>query len=338
MRERSLKRPMWLTAILAVLVLATSCEINAADPDYHPTMVEADSVLKSDSEYIIVLGDLQCYTNISDYFSYYRDTMDWIWSQQQHGKNIKCVLQTGDITENNLRSQYDVFREFTAPTAEVLPYIACTGNHDYDWVDGSLIMDRNSTLFSEYLTFNVVDAKVEARFEPGRMENVIVRNIINGRRYDIIALEFGPRKEVVEWVKEHVLSHPERRYIVLTHEHLTSKGELATNGVYSVSQFRNTTVTTPKQLWENLISENDNIVCLLCGHNGFSAHLTTLNKSGRDVEQILFNLQYQANGGDGWVQIWEFPKDKDYATVDVYNTITSQFHPDIHSFQFKYRY
>ena len=101
---------------------------------------------------------------------------------------------------------------------------------------------------------------------------------------------------------------------------------------------RNTTVTTPRQLWENLISENDNIVCLLCGHNGFSAHLTTLNKSGRDVEQILFNLQYQANGGDGWVQIWEFPKDKDYATVEVYNTITRQFHPDIHSFQFKYKY
>ena len=162
-------------------------------------------------------------------------------------------------------------------------------------------MDRYSTLFSEYHTFDMVTAQIEARFEPGRMENVIVRNIINGRRYDIISLEFGPRKEVVEWVKAHVQEHPERKYILMTHEHLTSKGELVTKGVYSVSQFRNTSVTTPKQLWENLISENDNIVCLVCGHNGFSAHLTTTNKSGRDVEQILFNLQYQANGGDGWV-------------------------------------
>lgn len=338
MTNTLLKTIKWTTLLILVAIVSISCEINSTDPDYAPKLVEADSVLKDDSEYIIVLGDLQSYTNIPDYYSYYENTMNWIWSQQQHGKNIKCVLQTGDVTENNLRSQYDVFLEFTNPTAEVLPYISCPGNHDYDWVDGSLIMDRNSTLFSEYTQFESVTSSIEARFEPGRMENIIVRNFINNRRYDIISLEFGPRKEVVEWVKQHVQSHPERKYILMTHEHLSSKGERVSNRAYSKSQMRNTTTTTPEELWQELVKLNDNIVSVLCGHNGFSTHLFSTNDNGRDVAQVLFNLQYQANGGDGWIQIWEFPRDSDVVNVDVYNTITRKFHPDHKSIQFKYNY
>lgn len=338
MKTNIFSKLKWITAIFAVVLLATSCEINASDPDYDPKLVEEDPVLNNTSEYIIVLGDLQVYTNTPHTFPYLESTMNWIWSQQQHGKNIKCVLQTGDVTENNLRSQYDIFLEYTAPVAANIPYISCPGNHDYTWVDGSLILDRYSTLFSEYTAFDTVKSKIVEQFEAGRMENIIVENTIMGHRYDIISLEFGPRKEVVEWVRKHVASHPERRYILMTHEHLTSKGERISKGAYSVSQLRNTTVTSPEQLWKQLINENNNIVCVLCGHNGFSTQLFSENANGREVAQILFNLQYQANGGDGWIQIWEFPLGKDYVNVDVYNTISRQFHPDKPRFQFKYKY
>lgn len=338
MKKHIICKFKWLTAIIAVVLFAASCEINANDPDYTPKMVEVDPILNSTSEYIIVLGDLQVYTTTPDTFSYFGSTMDWIWSQQQHGKNIKCILQTGDVTENNLRSQYDIFLEYTAPVAANIPYIACTGNHDYDWTDGSLILDRYSTLFSEYTAFESVRSKIIDQFEEGRMENIIVENSIMGQRYDIISLEFGPRKEVVEWVRAHVEAHPERQYILMTHEHLTTKGERISSGAYSSRQLRNTTATSPEQLWTQLVKDNNNIVCVLCGHNGFSTHLFSENSSGRDVAQILFNLQYQANGGDGWVQIWEFPMGKDYVNVDVYNTITRQYHPEKPRFQFKYKY
>lgn len=312
-----------------ILVICLACELLDNNPDagYTPTLVEEDNILKDNSEYIVVIGDIQEYTNNVDYAKYIGQTMDWIWSQVKHGKNIKCVLQTGDLTWYNMRSQYGVFIEYTTPVATLIPYISCPGNHDYDYGEGSIIADRYSTLFSEFTQFNHVCNRIVNRFEPDRMENIIVENYIGNERYDIVALEFGPRVEVIDWVKEHIQSNPEIRYILMTHEDLTGKGVRISTGAYSTRQLRNTTTTTPEQLWQQLINENNNIVCVLCGHNGFSAHLFSENTSGREVAQILFNLKYQDNGGDGWIQLWEeFPKNSNYVNVDTYNTISRQYH------------
>lgn len=334
-----IKRSFNFVVLLLIFACNISCEIPHYDIEYHPTLLDADANLKDDSEYIIVIGDIQEYTDKVEYFSYLYDTMDWILSQVKHGKKIKCVLQTGDLTWTNMRSQYDVFYGCTVPLAEYVPYISCPGNHDYDYAEGSLITNRFSTLFSEYTSFSTVRSNLVGRFEPGRMENIIVRNEIHGQRYDIISLEFGPRPEVLQWVFNHVQSNPDIKYILMTHEYLNSKGQRVTQGSNSASQFVNQAHTTPEQLWQYLVRYNNNIVCVLCGHNGFSRHSYDQNDYGRDVAQILFNLQYQPNGGDGWVQIWEFPKYGDNVNVDTYNTITRQYHSESHhSFRFKYKY
>ena len=81
-----------------------------------------------------------------------------------------------------------------------------------------------------------------------------------------------------------------------------------------------------------------NLPHLLCGHNGFMQHLFSKNSTGREVAQMLFNLQYQANGGDGWIQLWEIPADRDSIHVQTYNTIRRTFSSDpVGTFKFKYR-
>ena len=173
------------------------------------------------------------------------------------------------------------------------------------------------------------------------MENIIVKNEINGERIDIVSLEYGARTEVIEWAKQHIRNNPGIRYIILTHEFLTSKGKIIQDQesyAYIDLARGESTYSGPVYIWNNLIKDNNNIVCVLCGHHGFSAHLFTKNSFGREVPQILFNLQYQDHGGDGWVQLWEFPKDSDFANVNTYNTITREYHPDSnHSFKFKYK-
>ena len=333
------KRFFNLVVLLLLLACNISCEIQQYEIEYSPTLLDKDIILDDESEYIIVVGDIQEYTDKVEYFSYLYDTMDWIWSQVKHGKKIKCVLQTGDLTWSNMRSQYDVFLSCTAPLAELIPYISCPGNHDYDYTEGSLITNRYSTLFSEYTSFSTVLKNLVGQFEPGRMENIIVRNEIHGQRYDIISLEFGPRPDVVQWVYDHVQSNPDIKYILMTHEYLNSKGQRVTKGSSSASIFKDQPHTTPEQLWQNLVKDNNNIVCVLCGHNGFSSHSFDQNSHGRDVAQILFNVQYQPNGGDGWIQVWKFPKNGNYADVDTYNTITRHYHSEAgRSLRFKYKY
>lgn len=299
-----------------------------------------DPFVNENSEYIIVLGDIQEYTNEEAYYPYFQATMEWIWNKIKEGKNIKCVLQTGDITWTNQHYQYNIFYKYTYPVALEIPYISCPGNHDYSYSNG-YIKNRYSTLFSQYTSFDNVNQLVVDRYEEGRMENIIVKNEINGERIDIVSLEYGARTEVIEWAKQHIRNNPGIRYIILTHEFLTSKGKIIQDQesyAYIDLARGESTYSGPVYIWNNLIKDNNNIVCVLCGHHGFSAHLFTKNSFGREVPQILFNLQYQDNGGDGWVQLWEFPKDSDFANVNTYNTITQEYHPDSnHSFKFRYK-
>ena len=329
----------YIKVILMLVIVFTGISCGNYSDDF-PDFTSEDTVLKDGSEYIVVLGDIQEYTDNKYYYPYFEATMEWIYNQISLGKNIKCVLQTGDITWANQHYQYDVFYRYTYPVALEIPYIACPGNHDYSFSNG-LIKNRYSTLFSQYTSFEKVNQLIVDRFEEGRMENIIVKNEINGERIDIISLEFGARTEVVEWARQHIQNNPEIHYIILTHEFLYGKGDIVPDQdsyAHIWISGEHTSYSSPMYIWNNLIKDNNNIVCVLCGHNGFSVQRFTRNSFGREIPQILFNLQYQDNGGDGWVQLWEFPKDSDFANVNTYNTITRKYHSDSnHSFKFKYK-
>ena len=325
--------------ILLCLLLLSFLSCEKTDSYSKRQLLPADPVLHATSAYIAVLGDIQIYTAGIAYMSYLEGTMDWLWSQKRHGTNIACILQDGDVSDNNDIHEWERFRSVTEMVAAETPFITCTGNHDYDWDKDYHINDRRSTHINEYASFPLTLSRIDASFEPDRIENVVIRNEIAGERYDILVLEFGPRTEVLDWAREYVSSRPDRKFILMTHEFLSREGERVSGGSYAGRQLRNTTWSSPEDVWRNLVKDNDNIVCVLCGHNGFSTRLYSTNSFGREVPQILFNLQYQEYGGDGWIQLWEFPDKSDSVSVSVYNTIRREMHPDPATrFKFRYRY
>lgn len=310
--------------LLAVLCfLCTCCDAKSESDPFqiavYNVQKDLDKHLNRDSEYIVVIGDIQEYTHYREYNVYYAATMAWIYSQYQLGANIKCVLQVGDLTMNNLPAQYDVFYKYTYPVAALLPYIACIGNHDYTWNADAKIMDRNNTLFSHYVSFDSTEKKIVSRFEDGKMDNIIVKGDVGGKSIYFLVLEFGARSEVVKWAAEYVGRNKDKNFVLLTHEFLSGDGERISSNSYAERQIKNSTWSSPEDIWVKLVKSNDNIVCVLCGHNGFSRQLYSRNDMGRMVPQILFNLQYQSNGGNGLVQLWEFPKGKDSVNVEIYN-------------------
>ena len=288
--------------------------------------------LDKEAEYILVIGDIQDYTydkNLAK--NYLMSTNNWIRGMNQAGYKIDCVLQTGDITNNNMHWQYGYFYDTTKDLAQEILYVTCTGNHDYEWGNDSEIMDRRSSQLSYYCNFkHTVDA-IEEYFEDGIMDNIVIRNTIRGERCDILVLEFGPRPEVVEWARKYVERHTDRKYILMTHEFLTGPlpGRKVPDGeTYAERQFKNIPASTPKYIWDNLIYPNDNIRCVLCGHNGFSMHISEKNAAGRMVPQILFKLQNVENGGNGLIMVWQMPKNSDIIDVKVYNTVTNELYRD----------
>ena len=328
-----------LTGLFAVFI---SCKSHEVVCEAEPlALLALDDNFDMTSEYIVVIGDIQEYTANPDLMPYYEATVQWIYSQYMQGMDIKCVLQVGDLTTGNQENCYQSFYNVTSMLAEEIPYVACIGNHDYAWDENGKIKDRDATFFSHYAAFPLMETAIVDRFEEGRIENVVVENYIDGYPYYILALEFGPREEVVNWANHYVRNHKSRKFILMTHEYLTQSGERISDKSDAEAQFLNTTYSTPEMLWEQLVKYNDNIAWVLCGHNGFYSHRMSMNAYGRDVLQVLFNLQYQRNGGDGMIQLWEFPQEQDTATVRIYNTINRQWlteENEVVELKFRYKY
>lgn len=332
-----MKKLSFITFFLLGIMCVTSCDSRTIDPMNNE---EDLSVFFKDrsSEYIAVFGDIQYYTNYH-YIHLFEHSLNWI-EHARRNMDILCVLHTGDIVEVNKHiDEWECFADAIENSHLSIPFISNIGNHDYHW-DNSLIKDRKNTHFNEYAQLPLLMERIEAEFEKDRIENIVVRNEIHGQRYDFLLLEFGPRKEVVEWAKEWVTSHPDIKYILMTHEYLEKGGGRRTSGVYSVAQFRNTTCTTPEELWNDLIKCNDNIVCVLCGHvGGLYAVTYEDNDYGRSVCQIQHNIQGSAYRYDNWLMIWEFPEDSDDAEVFIVNTASNVFFDSRESlFSFRYRY
>ncbi|MBD5299157.1 MAG: hypothetical protein HDS22_04190 [Bacteroides sp.] len=293
--------------------------------------ISVDDIFESDSQYIAVVGDIQEYTLNSHKLYNLIYTYSWLNVQQRSHNNISCVLQVGDFTEHNNAREWGNADFALRYLDERMLFIPVTGNHDYDWGGASgptEITDRMSSGINQLSNLKALCGSSVQYYEENRLDNIIVPIEIQGEDINIIGLEFGPRKEAVAWADSIVRANPYTKYILLTHEWLTSAGERIATGSYASHQLPTLSHSTPQEIWEQLVYPNDNVLCVVCGHNGFCKYLFSENQAGRDVCQILFNLQYQDNGGDGMIQLWEFPQNRKVINISVYNTLKREFHPD----------
>lgn len=212
-----------------------------------------------------------------------------------------------------------------------LPYVFCPGNHDYS-VGGSC-KDR-TTLLTDYLpvsryrdrpTFGGTYDK-----EPGRMENSYHLFTANDRKFLVLALEFGPRADVVRWANEVASKHDDREAILITHAfiyfddtryHWKKYGanQKWNPHAYGVAKATRDDVADGEELWENLIAKHENFVLTLNGHvlgDGLG-RVTTRTPGGREVHQVLVNYHMRPKGGDGWLRLLEFRADG--KTVETYD-------------------
>lgn len=332
--------------IVALFVTSCVCESVVQDPEpndlfnTYTANITADDVLNPESEYIVVIGDIQEYISPydlqTDSYEYFLSTMGWIYAQQRSYNNIKCVLQDGDITWANMYSQWYRYKVGASFFEDTLPLLICTGNHDYDWSRSNderwVIEDRKSSMINSFFPGKALETCIVHRFEPNVADNYIAEIKIGDDKINILVLEFAPRIEVVDWACKIVSSTPNERYILMTHEMLSKYGFIAKDSS-SEYHFRGTSssYSTPLDIWEKLVYPNNNIICTLCGHNDYFNHVKLENASGRKVSNILFNLQYQANGGDGKIMLWEFKPNNKTFTISIYNTITRSIETEMTS-------
>jgi len=277
--------------------------------------------------------------------------------------NIRLVMHEGDFVEQNdiavgggrgfgdqhSTSQWQSAKRALRVFDGVLPTIFTTGNHDY----GERNAETRATRFNDHfpLTHNPLtcDGQGGGIFlegPPTRDGQVTLENAAytvrapDGRDLLILALEWGPRRFVVEWARE-LLARPRFRDhlgILLVHDFMLPSnlrdgqdGNRQRPGNPHWYQTGSTGDTHDgEDLWRALVYPSPNLRLVLNGHEMDShvGYREDPNVAGHAVHQMLFNAQglgggsdHVGNGGDGWIRLLTFEPDGRTLSVRTFSPL-----------------
>lgn len=346
-----------LIAFFGILVISVSSVFAQEAESYTPPKLQEEGAWN-----LVLIPDTQAYTRYSRNHGIFELMTAWI-AENVENLNIKQVVCVGDIVEsNNLQQGEPKFANQTSKQMwecasrafgrldGVVPYVLCTGNHDYGpfiYPDGKHYGTRSAsnreTQFNSYFPIDrnpshkgVLIETFENAYGVKSLENAAYQfEGTEGQRIVIVALEFAPRDEALAWAKS-VFERPENADaygIVVTHSYMkpyTLDCKRILDEDYGLNKEGG---NSGEAIWEKLIYPTSNIRMVLCGHHstadnmdGSSGLSVERNKAGRNVAQILFDTQaigggWEGNGGDGWIQLLEFSKDMKTVKVRTFSTL-----------------
>jgi len=185
-----------------------------------------------------------------------------------------------------------------------VPFALLPGNHD---------MGKNgrartrSTFLNNF--FNDRHSPQFGLFRAGRLQNSWHSFDAPGGPYLVMALEFGPRDEVLAWANNVVAECSGHRVVVVTHAYLGDNGRRQDFAAVDQAQVADDeapggnphryglaergSVNDGQQMWEKFISRHANICMVLNGHTcgRGHAHLLSAGRNGAEVHQMLANYQ-----------------------------------------------
>ncbi|MBQ2292120.1 MAG: metallophosphoesterase [Bacteroidaceae bacterium] len=306
----------------------------------------------------VVFGDAQGYTKYDINQPIFELCTAWIADNVEQ-LNIRAVLFTGDLIEQNenvvlnrnmLNQTSKQMWEWSSHCLKRLdgkvPYIIAAGNHEYGYVRG----DEPFTHYAEYYTAerNTETAKHLVAAYPNRQGQASLENAAWEFKTDtwgrilVIGSEWAPRDEVLEWAKGLCNSkkYKDHTVVFLTHSLLHGKTAHYTDNEGYKIEPRN----YGREIWEKLLYPCKNIRLAVCGHTGHpassdgkepgsshdhevnNAYRCDKNSAGRDVHQMMFNIQclgggWEGNGGDGWLRLLEFMPDGKTIKASTYSPL-----------------
>lgn len=283
---------------------------------------------------IIVLPDPQSYNKYDANQPLFELQTAWI-ANNIDNLQIKSALCTGDLVEQNnclipngingnqtSTEQWEAASRAFRRLDNKLPYVLCTGNHDYGYVSA----ECRRSYFHDYFPVernscwrkSLVSVGLNADSIPTLENAVYELDTDTWGKLLVISIEFAPRDEAIVWAKS--IANDERyknhKVILLTHSYLTANAKRREKEKYKIAP-----ANYGKAIWEKLVYPSPNIGMVICGHacaivdyENQVSFRTDKNIAGKNVAQMMFNAQtadgeWCGNGGDGWLRILEFLPD-----------------------------
>lgn len=280
---------------------------------------------------LVALPDTQYYSD--KYPDIFMRQTEWIVKNKTK-HNILFVIHEGDIVNRPETEQWKNARAaISVLNKGGVPYALAPGNHDYKYTE-----QNRQTMINDY--FTEADYKNNRKYglyENGRMENSWHTLTTPWGPFLILALEYGPRDEVLEWAGKIAAAHADHRVIIVTHAYLYSDDTRYDKEKYGATQRwspKNSVITKPgtsndgEGIWQKLVSKHPNMRMVFCGHviNDGTGYLASPLPDGKIVHQILANYQRgvkpdRGNGGGGCLRLMQFLPDKKTVRIKSYSPL-----------------
>ena len=300
---------------------------------------KAPALENSDSWTMVVVPDVQGYTKLRRNYGILELMNAWIVDNRDRMK-INQVLFTGDLTNRNdlevvqpgrndliSSEQWKAFSRAAERLDGEVPYILCTGNHDY----GKRSAENRRSFFNDFfptdrnpLTRRQLIACASNAWGITTLENAAYEFTAphpDNRKFLVISLQFAPTDADLAWAKK-IVDNPcfaNHFGIVLTHSYLAWTGMRLEKEKYALSKKGG---NCGEEIFKKLIYPAKNIRMVICGHiarpdmweRGISFAMDK-NAAGKSVAQMAFNTQaigggWHGSGGDGWLRLLEFMPDR----------------------------
>lgn len=282
------------------------------------TSFGAPAPVADDGFSLVVLPDTQNYA--WKYPQIYHDQTKWIADNVASHK-IPIVLHVGDVTQHNNDEQWGIAKQAHQRIAEQVPCVMLPGNHDLGPEGNATERTSRMTQFfppSYFQRWSNFGGFYDR--EPDRTENSFHVFEAGGRKWLVLALEFGPRNDVLRWAGEVVGRNADRTVILVTHAYLrpdntrfdrhaqvTVNGKVRDKGLdnYGLSKAE-AGFNDGEDMWKKLVSRHANFAFVISGHVCVTGHRADKGQHGNVVHQMVVDYQNQENGGNGFLRLMQF--------------------------------
>lgn len=281
-------------------------------------------------------GPIVFATHVGDLWQHYSEWMDPV--HEARGFKWMPNLYGSEVA----RSPKVQTRSFEIPAAALgfrllkgrLPFSVIPGNHDYDalWTDPAQPPRKDAktgktsdgvrhiggltgyaSVFSDQSEFFQGQPWYVGAHDHGADSAQI---FTSGRhRFLHIGLQYHAPDASLQWAAGIIRQFPGVPTIVSTHDYLNRAGRhnLSSNPLQSALDPQD---NNPRMIWEEFISQHDQIFLVLCGHVGGQSFSVERNRAGHAVYQMMADYQgrgqtakdagVDADVGDGWLRLLNF--------------------------------
>ena len=256
---------------------------------------------------------------------------DWIVDNTE-SKNVQYVIGVGDITNDNLKAQWDKVAPAIKQMDGVVEYSLVRGNHD--------LRNNEAAMFEYYFgshsPYTDQFDNHGGYYKAGSLANTYRVKTIGNTDYLFLNLDYIPSDDVLSWACSVVEKYPQHKVIISTHAYVYNddtrydyKDLVYADGDASQFDHNWSQVNEGDNIWTKLASRYENVQMVLCGHV-FSDHIRVtqdIGLNGNTVTQMMINGQEidKGTGGAGLVAILYFDESGENIDVEYYSTVMDRY-------------